>query len=920
MTRERLLFDFGWKFHRGEVVTKPPRTHIETYMVTKAGLADGPAALDFNDWSWQTVNLPHDWVVEGTFSPEENVSHGYLPRGVAWYRRGFQLSEADRDKHLTVEFDGVATHCTVWLNGQLLYRNWCGYTGFQVDISDMAMYGEALNTLVVRVDGDAFEGWWYEGAGIYRHVWLVKTNPVHVAQWGTWVNPTKIENDDWFTPIETTLENSSYTEQTVLVEHQLLNPTGDVIDTISNTITLPARRKTRSQMSLTVTTPQLWSLESPQLHRLETKIYSTDKQLLDTYTTNFGYRSLRFEPDSGFYLNDQPIKLKGTCNHQDHAGVGVALPDMIQEYRLKRLLEMGCNAYRCSHNPPTSELLDACDRLGMLVLDETRHFDSSEEGLRQLEMMIRRDRNHPAVIMWGIFNEEPLQGTEMGKRMGLAMIERVKSLDTTRPITASMNGGFFEDGVAKIAEVMGFNYSQPMYDRYHAERPHIPLLGSETASTVTTRGIYTVDETQGYCVAYDEMSPPWGEIARTSWQMVNSRAFVMGEFVWTGFDYRGEPTPYSWPCINSHFGIMDTCGFAKDAFHLYRAMWRTEPVLHLFPHWNWSGREGGLIKVMGYTNCETAELFLNDQSLGEQSVNIYEQPQWEVPYEPGTLRLEGRIADKTVLTQTITTTADPHTVQLLADRTTLQANHEDVALITVSVFDNQGRAIATADNLIQFRVIGPATIIGVGNGDPSCHEPDKAEQRSLFNGLAQVIVQTTTQPGEITLIAEAEGLISAELSLTSQATDQRPCVPLLIEPKQPLINWFMTQVMPQKPTMTPHRIEQDVNTWEPIRIGYGPQALFNNNPGYALYSTRLEIPYFNPQTNNLILQLDGVMGLVETVSVAGITRTVKTNSETGHIQVTLTEVTPGQQLPCLILLKSDGPQGGITGSAWLLLS
>ncbi len=468
--------------------------------------------------------------------------------------------------------------------------------------------------------------------------------------------------------------------------------------------------------------------------------------------------------------------VKGTCNHQDHAGVGSALPDRVQYYRIQRLKDMGCNAYRTSHNPPTPELLDACDQLGMLVMDETRLFSSSSEGLSQLERLVRRDRNHPCVILWSVGNEEPVQATERGQRIAATMKHLIRELDTTRPVTEAMNGGWGK-GVSNVVDVQGFNYEKNgNTDQFHKDFPAKPCIGSEEASTFCTRGIYENDKERGYISAYDVNRPSYGCGAEEWWTYYSARPWIAGAFVWTGFDYRGEPSPYSWPCISSHFGIMDTCGFPKDNFFYYQAWWTEKPIVHVLPHWNWRGKEGTPIEVWVHSNCEEIELQLNGTSLGRKSMPRNSHLEWQVPYAPGTLVARGFNGGKAVAEERVETTGEPAGVKLTPDRSTINADGEDVSVVTVSVRDAQGRLVPVAENQVTFTVEGPGKIIGVGNGNPSSHEPDKGSQRRVFNGLAQVIVQSQKQGGEIVLAARADGLQTATVTIHVAAVTPRPCV------------------------------------------------------------------------------------------------------------------------------------------------
>jgi len=542
--RERLSMDFGWKFHLGDIPAPSSASHGEAYMNVKAGEAGSGAKPDFDDSAWRTVDVPHDWAVEGSFAPEHNLSHGYLPAGISataavgWYRKTFLLPPEDSGRRLRVEFDGVFRNCTVWLNGFRLGNNLSGYTSFAYDVTDAANCG-GENVLSVRVDASAFEGWWYEGAGIYRHVWLVKTDPLAVAHWGTFVRAELLDSGDRFVShdavltIETTVANEHDRDADCELVSEIIAPDGNAVATVRSQARLAAGERHDFAQTAAVPQPALWSVDSPNLYRLRT-IVKGDPQgshtgdpegptaavarAVDEYSTTFGIRSVRFDPDQGFFLNGKPLKLKGTCNHQDHAGVGVAVPDRINEFRIQRLKEMGSNAYRCAHNPPTPELLDACDRLGMLVMDENRILGSSPEVLGQLDSLVRRDRNHPCVIIWSLANEEPAQGTEAGARIAATMKRLVRRLDPSRPVTMAMNGAWGSPTSA-VLDVQGCNYFIDGYDDYHRRFPRHPMVGSETASTVSTRGIYANDAAvaataqKGYVSAYDVNSPGWGATA-----------------------------------------------------------------------------------------------------------------------------------------------------------------------------------------------------------------------------------------------------------------------------------------------------------------------------------------------------------------------------------------------------------------------
>lgn len=780
--RERLSLDFGWRFHLGHAQDETKdfgfggfkyggATYAKSINIAPAG------KLTFDDGTWREVNLPHDWAVELPFVNDPQLdSHGYHPLSrqypentIGWYRRVFDLSVEDAPKRISIDFDGVFRHALVIFNGFYLTENFSGYSPFSLDVTDFANFG-GKNVLVVRADASIEEGWFYEGAGIYRHVWLNKTNPIHVVEHGVFVR-SELHDASATVLIDTEVANQGAASASCTVNSTIYADSGMVAGRVSTgSAAIPPGQAQTVQQQLGVMQPTLWSIEQPHLYNLVTEI-EVNGAIVDRLETPFGIRSLQFDYDRGFFLNGKPLKIKGTCNHQDHAGLGSALPDRVQFFRVEKLKAMGSNAYRTSHNPPTPELLDACDRLGMLVMDETRMMSSSAEGLSQLERLIRRDRNHPCVFIWSLGNEEPIQGTPQGARVMTTMKALAKRLDPTRLVTASQNGGWGE-GISNVVDVMGFNYNLKNIDGFHHKFPRKPTNGTETGSTVSTRGIYENDKEKGYVSAYDRNFPSWASTAEEWWKLYDSQPYLSGGFAWTGFDYRGEPTPYRWPCINSHFGILDTCGFPKDNFFYYKAWWGSSPVLHLFPHWNWAGKEGQEIEVWCHTNLERVELFLNGASLGSRTVSSNSHAEWKVKYAPGLLEAKGYRGSDLVLADKRETTGAPARIVLTPDRASISADARDVSIFTVAVVDAQGRMVPTANNLIHFEVSDAGQLIGVGNGDPSSHEPDKATERSVFNGLCQAIVQSRMTAGDCAVKASSPGLESAVVTLHC-----RPAVP-----------------------------------------------------------------------------------------------------------------------------------------------
>jgi len=778
--RERILLDADWRFLLGHATDPGPEYNGRNGNgFNKAGDLFPPSNPKFDASGWREVNLPHDWAVDLPFVNDPALaSWGFKPVGraypetsIGWYRKTFSLPATDAGRRISLEFDGVFRDCTVVVNGHLVGTNLSGYAPFSFDVSDVANYG-GENVLVVRVDATEHEGWFYEGAGIYRHVWLVKTAPTHVRQWGTCVT-SNVTSAGATIRVETEVANDADAAAGCRVVSTVIDPDGHTIATHrSGAVEIDPWSVATARQQLRVADPVLWSPETPRLYTLVTTI-ERDGAVVDRYDTPFGIRTVRFDAKDGFLLNGERVELKGTCNHQDHAGVGSALPDRLQYYRIALLKTMGSNAYRTSHNAPTSELLDACDRLGMLVVDETRMFSSSDEGLSQLARMIRRDRNRPSVIAWSIANEEQGdQGTERGARIARAMKRVAKKLDPSRVVTAAMDQQF-GSGISTVIDVQGFNYRQEKIDAWRAAHLTMPVFGSETGSTVSTRGIYTTDAERGYVPAYDVGATPWSTTAETWWRFYAERRWLAGGFVWTGFDYRGEPTPYGWPCINSHFGLLDTCGFPKDNFYYYKAWWGSEPLLHLFPHWNWRGREGQEIEVWCHTNLDRVELFLNGRALGSREVARNSHVVWKVPYEPGRLEARGYRGNTVVLTDVRETTGPAAKVVLRPDRATIDADGEDVSVVAVDIVDAQGRLVPTALDDVTFSISGAGHLLGVGNGDPSSHESDRGPSRRAFNGHCMAIVQSTRAPGMLHVDATAPGLAPAVAEISCRAAPVR---------------------------------------------------------------------------------------------------------------------------------------------------
>lgn len=776
--RQKIDFDKNWKFHLGHA-SNPEKdfNYSIATIFSKSGGAAG-TAIDprFKDSTWRSLDLPHDWAVELPFVNVDNfdvMAHGYKPVGglfpetsIGWYRKHFTIARSDSGQRFQIQFDGIFRDAMIWVNGFFVGNNMSGYVGNAYDITDFISF-DRDNVLVVRVDATQYEGWFYEGAGIYRHVWLNKYNNVHITQDGVFVYAA-INSNKAAVNVETTVENQSLSAANCVVSAYMTDREGRIVSKAKDqSIPLNVNKQNSVYNNLTLVNFRPWSLEDPYLYRIIVEVRANGK-LIDKQTLRYGLRHIDVKPN-GVFLNGKHIKLQGTNNHQDHAGLGSALPDYLQYYRVRLLKNLGANSCRTSHNAPTPELLDACDSLGMLVMDEQRLLNSSPEYMAQFERMVKRDRSRTCVFIWSIGNEEGWIHTQStGKRIAQTFIAKQKELDPTRTCTYAADVPNVYRGVNEVIPVRSFNYRQFAVADYHRDHPDQPIIGTEMGSTVTTRGQYEKDSIRGYVPDQDITAPWWASKAEDWWTLAANNDFWLGGYVWTGFDYRGEPTPFRWPNINSHFGIMDMCGFPKNIYYYYQSWWTTKDILHISPHWNWRDKapgwnkpEGDPVDVWVNTNADNVELFLNGKSLGKKDMTRNSHLKWTVKYQPGTLEAVAYKKGKR-LYKKIETTGNPTELYITPYKTTMFADALDVCIINISAVDQQGREVPDANNMVRFEINGPGKIIGVGNGDPSSHELDKcvegAWQRTLFNGKCQVIVQSTGESGTIHFEAKAVGL------------------------------------------------------------------------------------------------------------------------------------------------------------------
>ena len=775
--RECINFDDSWQFAFGDA-SSPAKdfgcgTEYFNYLTKAASIHnEGPYSPKFDASGWTIVDLPHDWVVDLPYAAEASHSHGYKTVGykypetsVGWYRKTFTVPAEDYGKHLWLQFDGIFRDARVWVNGFYLGHEPSGYATQVYDISEYLNYG-GENIVCVRADATLEEGWFYEGAGIYRHVWLNKADKLHVAPFGTFVYsefavPYSLRCEagpDLSTAslhIETTIQNMGSAAASYSLRHTLIDAAGNVAGTCESEGGLVLAKDSHKTLGvIAVENPHLWSCEDPYLYKVMTEVYA-DGNLVDSYETTTGIRHIAFDNDRGFLLNGEVVKLKGVNMHQDHAGVGSGIPDALQEWRLMQLKKFGCNAYRSSHNPMTPALLDICDRLGILVIEENRLTGINKEHTDLLGRMIRRDRNHPAIILWSVGNEEwGLEWNEFGTRIAESMREYCHRFDPTRLMTVASSSG---PNILIPADVAGYNYIlQNPVEQHRANYPERCALGSEETTGCGTRGVYfeapvgrernAVEAGDGRMVAFNRYKHGPDSVyncIERGWKFYAERDYLAGLFYWTGFDYRGEPNPMTFPATSSEFGILDYCGFPKDEAFYLKSWWTSEPVLHILPHWNLDGHEGEKISVWVYSNCDEVQLTVNGKNLGRKKMPVNGHLEWDAVYKPGYVKAVGYKNGRKVMETRIETAGAP--VEAVW-------THEavgDIIVANVKMVDAKGRFVPTANCEVEFQTPSEEwKILGWGNGDPAFQYAERPHDKDAdsikiqtFNGYAQVIIQ-----------------------------------------------------------------------------------------------------------------------------------------------------------------------------------
>lgn len=768
--REKINFDMGWLFHRGDINIDFPPTKKAAYDSAKTErMLWGPASREYETdkyprEAWRRVDLPHDYIIEGEINEANNQALGYLPYCNAWYRKTFALTKEDESKRLTLLFEGIATHATVYLNGCLLKRNFCGYTTFEVDITDFVFFDKP-NVLAVYVSTDSHESWWYEGGGIYRHVWLCKTELCSIDLWGVYAKPQLAKDDLWKVDTETTLRNDTDRRQLLTVKGEIIDQNGNGIASAETSGYIGARDKRVLNYVFDVHSPLLWSPDEANLYTVRTQVYK-GSSLIDEYDVRIGFRTVYADPKTGLYINGKHYKIKGLCGHADFGLSGKAVPDNIHRYKVALMKEMGANGYRTSHYPQAEALMDALDENGFIVMAETRWFDSSDEGKAQLEMLMKRDRNRPSVFFWSLGNEEFHHATETGRRIVRNLLAFAKKLDDTRMIMTAVDRTPSNAAVLEELDIVGINYNWGAYAAIHEKFPNKPVMSSENCAAGTTRGFYHTFDDSSYFSAYDHDLSAMFKNREYTWKFIMEREWMLGGYQWISFEHRGEAT---WPRICSQSGAIDLFMQKKDAFYQNKSHWVDEPMIHILPHWNFSGYEGEPITVVAYTNMPKVELFLNGESVGTREIEKYGHGEWIVPYSAGILEAVAYDIDgKIVAVDKKVTSGRAHRLELILDTPDIHANGNDLALFTCRVLDSNGNEVPDANPWVTFTSNELGHIYSSGS-DISDHTSIFLPTRKMREGRATVAVKLGEVAGDLKVYADADGIESAVLKINVDA-------------------------------------------------------------------------------------------------------------------------------------------------------
>jgi len=921
VTPMRTIFNAekDWKFKVDDETAEKTVgvSHSDIYGANQAGRVPGAAGFYCNDDDWQILDLPHDRRVEVGFDENTAAVHGSKVRENVWYRKTFDMPEEYKGKHFTFVFEGISVFANIYFNGSLAGRSTSAYSETAIDVTPRMRFGKNFNTISVEIDGKSCEGWWYEGTGIYRHVRLYVKEMLHIAHNGLWINPIKNDDGSWTVNTEVEVENSAYTESgdfTVSVE--LFDKCGKSVAIADKVSLLSGDEKGSIKLKMMVDAPELWDVDSPILYKAVARIYR-DGELLDEDSANFGFRTIFFDRDNGFFLNGRSVFINGVCCHQDHAGVGVAVPDSIQEMRIKILKDAGVNAYRCAHNMHAKEILDACDKYGLLVMDENRHFEANEETLTNLRTMVKRDRNHPSVIMWSLYNEEGIQGTEESGAIFAKMKSAVKKLDSTRPITGASNKSYYTGvGSTHEMDVIGINYNYPSLDRIHAAYPNTPVIGSENTSAVAIRGQQTRDMANNLIEDFDSYGCPWGCTLQEQFKVNYTRPWITGFFAWTGFDYRGEPTPFKYPTVSSLFGLFDLCGYPEAPAYVAMAGFKRDlPMMKLLHHWN--HKNGEAVKIMTVTNADEVELFLNGESLGRRESKLWAQCIWDIEFVPGELSAVGYKDGKAVCEDTLRTPGKATKIIATPHKIVVDNSGHDAVAIDVSVTDDEGNAVQNAEGLISFEALGDCKIIGVGNGNPNSHEADKACERLLFAGRCQAIVQVNDRAKSAAVRVACREYESATVELNIVPVEQD--IYLSESDGSRNINEIIVSndTFAEKPDPNMTLADTDMNNFVVWDMGIRTYQDFDD--GWKLYRYKAKIPNIKGQNKSAFVFVEAFVYIEYELWVNGRLadrHTVEHNSDGNPAPVwrrMLFDTCGDDVLEITLLVRANAGQAGIRG-------
>lgn len=822
--KEKCLFNEKWKFKKEEEIFQSvTEDYFDSYKNnTKTGLMSGAKSIAFYDKDWETVDLPHDWVISYDPKKELGTSQGYRPQGVVWYRKQFVLDEKYKNKKIFLKFDGIASTSEIYFNNIKVGASKGGYTPIFADVTDFT-YFDRNNTVAVRADSTCKEGWWYEGGGIYRNTYIIIKESSYFCEDGIFVTTNNNGDGTWSVNVECETVNPDNCE----IVYEFLG-------------------KSYTENSFNVENPLLWDCKNPNLYEIKVQLRK-DGITYDEETVKFGFREIAFDSEKGFFVNGKSDKLKGVCLHHDHGGVGVAVDKSVLKYRLKKLREMGCNAIRTSHNPQSPEFYEACDELGFYVMNEIRHFSSSENCLKELSLFVKRDRNHPCVVMWSLFNEEPLQCTPNGGRIIKTMLDTLHKFDTTRPVTGGMNGPLEIEGVVNYVDIMGFNYLQYGYDEFHKLFPNIPIIGSETGSYLTTRDEYETKPELSHVSCYERKARenlfPWSATPGETWEYISKRPYVSGGFYWTGIDYYGEPGPFHWPGITSNFGAMDICGFYKDCAYWHKALWSEEHVLEIPEPWN--GKNGENIVIVCYSDCDTIELLVNNKSLGEEKNNVYNPKVYNIPYEEGELKAIGRIKGQITCEKVMHTYGKERILEIIPSEKEIFAC--DSVVFDVYLKDEYGQIVKNEDTDVKI-TLENGILLGSANGDNANHRSALSDVQTLFHGCAQFIVKPAGQGNLVALFVCEKISKKCEINVLESTVKSIPSSDFVFYAN----NYMISDVIDHYPTE--YEMSYVHFAWIPTTVGVKKSLMMSGKQGFAMLSGNVDIPDLNFKSKRLVIE------------------------------------------------------------------